>query len=329
MSLPSNDNEDRLIRDNLSSILQGYSVAFPFGKKVFIKHFGFYDSIESDIQYQITFNKCVKNGVFTESQKVKLAIKNNLWSEEEDRKIASISLAISSLTERRSKAALPSQKNALSKEIDDNYLILSELRKKRGEIIGVTAESIANQRSEDYYIYKSFFTDKNFDVPLYDDDYFDIISEEDMEILKSCYFESLKFILNGNIKKIAISNRFLSLMGLTDNYYEVLGKPFSNYTFYQMDLLTYGKLYKHILNMEPKPPVEIRHDPDKLEQWLDSSTSTRKIIGNSDSSGQVLIGATDGDIKELFKNEEVVNIDTEIKKKGRLSMQEMMKLHGF
>jgi len=129
---------------------------------------------------------------------------------------------------------------------------------------------------------------------------------------------------------VALSQQFISLLNLTENFYEILSKPISSYTYYQIDLLSYGRFFKYVLNSDPKPPENIQKNPEELEEWFTRSASRKKIIQNSqNSAGQIIMGGTDSDIKEIFKNEEVVNIDTEIKKKGRLNMAEMMKLHGF
>lgn len=321
------NKEEKALRDSLSSILQGYSVVQNGGQKLFIKHFGFCDAIESDFQYQIAFRDCINRGIFTEEQKIQLAIKNKFWSNEEDKEISILKLSINNLQIQKGKTVLPSQKSNLNKEIEEKNIRLFDLEKKRNNIIGTTAESIATQRAEDYYIFKSFYLDYKLEKPFKDEEEFNSTDEEEIKELKYNYFSCLNFILNGNIKKIALSNQFMSLLYLTDNFYYILGKPLANYTYYQMDLISYGKMYKSILNMEPKPPENIRHDPEKLEEWLELATS-KKIITKNDSSGQVIMGATDSDIKELFKNEEVVNIDTEIKKRGRMNMAELMKLHG-
>ena len=52
------------------------------------------------------------------------------------------------------------------------------------------------------------------------------------------------------------------------------------------------------------------------------------LISNLENSGKMIFGATNEDIKEIFGDEEIVNVGTEIKKRGGMKMQDFMKLHG-
>ena len=325
-----NDSEKQ-IRDSLSSVLLGYSVAMLDNQKVFIKHHGYCDSIETDFQYELAFQRCIKNKIFTEQEKFEWAIKNGFWSKEEDLRVKFLQDLIRESESRKLKILIPSQKSEISKEIKIYEEELGQLIYKKTSTIGVTAEMIASQRSEDYYIFKSFYTDSSLSCSLYSDEWFDDIDDDKMQELKTLYFDTLKFMLNNNIRNIAISNAFMSFMYLTENPFDILAKPLSAYTFYQMDLISYGKLYKRILSSEPSPPENIKGDPDQLEQWMNKANTSRKLTEtktSSENSGKMIIGANSEDIKEIFGNEEVINVGDEIKKKGRMSMKELMKLHG-
>lgn len=328
-----NDLEIKLIKDSLSSILLGYSVALLNGQKVFIKHFGNCDSIETDFHYKNTFDECVSKKIYTEKEKLNLAIKQGLWSDENDKQIIILKEIINNLITVRDKTPLPSQRNKIIKDIEQKDKELFSLERKRLSLLGTTAESIAQQRSEDFYIFKSFYKDNSFTYQLFTDEEFNNIEDEQMETLKNLYFNTLKYILNNNIKKIAISNSFMSLMFLTENPYEILGKPLASYTFYQMDLISYGKYYKQILTNDPRPPDNIRNNPEELEKWIGKISATKqldsKIINENENSGKMLIGATAEDVKEIFGDKNVIDIGKEIKKKGRMSKEELMKLHGF
>ncbi len=328
----SQKDKDLKIKESLSSILLGYSVVMLDSQKVFIKHHGYCDLIETDFQYDLALKNCLKRNIYTEQQKIDLIIKQKLWSTEKDVRINFLEENINKLITQKSKVIIPSQKTIISNEIGEKQKELSTLKEERHSLIGVTAEMIANKRSEDFYIFKSFYQDPEFRKPLNADDKFDLIDDDYMEDMRTCYFDSLNFILNNNIRYIAISDTFLSLLYLAENPYEILGKPLASYTFYQKDLVSYGIHYKRILMSDPTPPDSIRSDPDKLEEWAERSHSSRKLTetrsNDPDSSGKMIIGATSADVKEIFGEENVINVGSEIKKKGRMNMQDFMKLHG-
>lgn len=325
--------EEKLIKDSLSSILLGYSVASFDGSQVFIKHFGHCDSIETDYQYKIAYDECIDKKIYTEEQKLNLAIKQNLWSLEDDKNLTILKSTVENLTSTRDKTPLPSQKAQIVKQLDEKSAELYALRKRRFMLLGTTAESIATQRSEDFYIFKSFYKNKECDIQLFSDEEFNKIEDEQMENLKYIYFNALQYILNNNIRKIALSNQFMSLMYLTENSYEILGKPLAQYTFYQMDLVTYGKMYKHILSTDPRPPDNIRNNPDELDKWMNKVSATKQIdtkpLIDAENTGKMVIGATVDDVKEIFGDANVIDVGAEIKKKGRMSKEEIMKLHGL
>lgn len=325
-------DEERLIKDSLSAILLGYSIARWRDKRIFIKHFGHCDSIETDFHYETAFNECIEKKIYTEKQKLELSEKDGLWSADNDIKISTLKGSISNLILTRDKTPLPSQKKIIIKQIEDFNTELNGLLRKRASLLGVTAESIANQRAEDFYIFKSFYIDSSFSQQLFSDEEFDEIEDDQMEELKQVYFNALRYILNNNLRKIALSSSFMSLMYLTENSYEILSKPLALYTFYQLDLITYGKVYKNALSGDPRPPENIRQNPDELDKWINKINDVRQIdtksVLDNELSGKMLVGATTEDVKEIFKNENVINIGDEIKKKGGMSMAEMIKLHG-
>jgi hypothetical protein len=325
--------EEKLIKDSLSAILLGYSVTLFKGQQVFIKHFGYCDSIETDYQYKIAYDECIKKKIYTEEQKLALAAKQNLWSVEDDKQITILQNTVDSLSSSRDKTPLPSQKAQIVKQLEEKKTELYNLKFKRFSLLGTTAESIATQRSEDFYIFKSFYKDRDCKTQLFSDEEFNNIEDDEMEELKILYFNTLQYILNNNIRKISLSSAFMSLMYLTENSYEILGKPLSQYTFYQMDLITYGKMYKHILSSDPRPPDNIRNNPDELDRWMNKVSATRQIDGkqliDAENTGKMVMGATVDDVKEIFGDANVINVGSEIKKKGRMSKEEIMKLHGL
>jgi hypothetical protein len=269
-------NEDKHFKDALSAVLIGYSVTTFQDERVFIKHFGVTDSVETDYQYDLAFNGAVKRGIKTEKEKLDYLQKENLWTEADEANIRRLTSETENLKKRRAMSAIPSQVDGINKKIDENEQILNSELGKRIRLVGTTAESLANKRSEDYYIYNSLFLDNKLSKNFFTDN-FEEIDAELLEQSKFAYYQGLKYILRNNIKKIALCKEFIDLMHLAQDPYQILGKPYCHYTYFQIDLISLGRFYKLILSQEVKPPQGILKDPDKLEQWWETSQNAQKI----------------------------------------------------
>ena len=96
-------------------------------------------------------------------------------------------------------------------------------------------------------------------------------------------------------------------------------------------------VYKSLIeNSDNKPPDEIASDPEKMVEWFESSKSAKEALDKSkvagqDGAAQSLVGATRQDLKRLGLDDpnETINLAKKAAEKGgRLSMEDMMKLHG-
>lgn len=328
--------QDKGYSEALTSILLGYSVCQYKEKKIFIKHFGYTDSIETDYHYNLAYESAISKKIPNQEEKIELLKSQGLWSDKKDQEIKNLDLKISHAKKTKSKTFLPSQIEEISKKIKEDEDKVLKLVDKKRKLIGVTAELIAQQRADDFYIYSSFFSDKNLENLLIKES-FDSVDSELLNDLKLIYFSAMKNIKNGGIKRIALTREFQDLMHVTENVYEILGKPYVKYSFFQIDLVTLGRFYKMILCSNPPPPDNLRYQPDKLEEWWNTSQNAKKVLSKrgkeSMGGGDTVFGATAEDMKKMFGDgENVINLDTEIKKKsvnGMVPMNELMKIHGI
>jgi len=321
-------------KDALTSVLLGYSVSRLSNTKIFIKHFGYTDSIESDYQYKCAFDHAVKSGAPTEKQRLEELKGLGLWTNQ-DEEIKSLESINKNLVTRKRSLALPSQVKEFEGRLAENESKLNKLKLERFILVGTTAETIAAQRSEDYYIYNSLYINDKF-TKLFFEESFDDMDSDPLQSAKNCYYQSLKPIMGGGIRNIALCDEFMNLMNLTENAYEILGKPYAMYSFFQADLISIGRYYKMIINNDPAPPGQHRYNPDKLEEWWDAARNAKKIMSKtgkeSMGGGSVLMGATGQDLKDVFGDDpNIKSIDSEIKKNakgGVVKMEDMMRIHG-
>src|SRR4051812_8885551 len=113
-------NEDKHFKDALSAVLTGFSVTTFQGRKVFIKHFGNMDSVETEYQYELAYNSSLKRGISTEKEKLSFLQEHGLWVEADEAKVRQLTSELTNLRKRRSTSAILSQIDKINEKINEN-----------------------------------------------------------------------------------------------------------------------------------------------------------------------------------------------------------------
>ena len=263
-----------------------------------------------------------------EKEKEKEIFKDGIWTAEQENKIKDIKMFIEGMNEHLSKSFLYSKRKIFKKEIYDAEIRLNSLISQKNYFIGKTAESFANDKARYYQILSSFYKDEGLKNKL-----IDLIPEEELYIeLKELYEKSMQKINGKTIKKISLSPFFYSMYSMCgDNAYYFYGKPISNLTNFQIDLMSYGRYFKDMLSKYgSKIPDEMNEDPDDIMEWLsinqnvESSGILKEDDGQNISSTSIT-GATKEDLKLMGINPaQIVNMSKEISKHGGIIDKDAM-----
>ena len=140
------------------------------------------------------------------------------------------------------------------------------------------------------------------------------------------------------LKRIALADFFTNIFYLCDdNVFNFYGKPVINLTFHQIEIYSYGRYFKSILqNSEDKIPEHIAEDPDKLIEWAESSKNVKDVLEKSsvsdkDGAATSIVGATKEDLAKagISQDEDVIDLSKKAQEQGgKLTMEDLMKLHG-
>ena len=220
---------------------------------------------------------------------------------------------------------------------------LREIPKSKIEVLFIVDNStdstfddlIRIKKSNEYLIYNSLYKDANLKIKNFSEKSFEEIDNEDLYILGDIYKKFVEKFSTLNIKKISLLPFYRNLYNLSnDNPYYLYGKRILDLTFYQIEVFSYARYFKNIISESKNPPPEdYLDDPDKIIEWFDSSKNINELLDNKNSKnadGSSIVGATKEDLKKLGKEENGVSIFEEASKKGgKLSMEDMMKLHGI
>jgi len=329
-------NEYRFLRKLYKDIVLGYS--YIASENIYIKHPFEIDlgSIE-DIYIQ-HFNEAKIRGLPDEKSKIDELYKADLWSQEKEKKISSNKKQTDNLKDTLKKIVIKSQVATISNQIKELEKESNEIIKEREELLGITAEKYANKRSNEMIIYRSIFRDVDLKNNLFDQEDFEELDFKQLSKYILIYNTIIDYFNQKNIKKIAALPFFLNNLFLTESdIYVFYGKPIVQLSSFQLEIFSYGLMYKSILSKGASPSEEYYDDLDKLIDWYELN----KNIGSAsevkhrtkEKDGATYIGASKDEIKAMNnfdKNDEMIDLTKEAEKAGgELSMKDIIKLHGL
>lgn len=320
-----------------SEIIEGYSlVNSPTFGDLKIKHINNFDSAQTDIRQDYSFKKAVKEGLPKREDKIKYLIEEKLWSPEKDKEADRIESLIKGMSKTKSKLHLQVQIDQIKKDIKTAETDLIKIKQEKEEIIGFTAEEYASRRVNEYLMQVSIL-DKDGKV-LFNDEEFGDLEQEQIHEIMGIYSSNADKFKAYSLKRIALADFFTNIFYLCeDNLFNFYGKPVIHLTFYQIEVYSFGRYFKSIIqNSEEKIPEHILEDPDELIEWAQSSKNVKDVMEKSNSSDKEhgatsLVGATKEDLKKagIDEDADMIDLSQEAKKKGgKLSMEDLMKLHG-
>jgi hypothetical protein len=307
-----------------SSICDGFSKF----NNVYIKHPNQREKILYLDRYNFFLNEAKSVGVLSEEEQIKSAIENGCWSKEKENSLNSYNLAIDRLLKTKSSLIFDSDKRRIQEQINDLNEKIISASNERSSFLSMSAESWAQVRLKDYFIINFFF--ENYDLTkktFARDDDIEYVDDDDFFTYSSCYYSYLNIFSNKNIKKCSLMLEFQNTFFISDmSAQSFFGKPIIGLTTNQIDLLIYGKYYNNIIkNTEAKIPQELYDDPDKFEEWCESSSQKRKLMESKNKKGgsTFIVGERD-DLSSMGLDISGDNIIKESKQKGSLSFSDML-----
>lgn len=330
--------------DNLkliySSIIRGAS-SFLLDKNLYyIKHLSALDSSDIDIKKQEYFELARSRGYITYSEKYNELISKNLWTVEKENLLKEYKDFLGNLHHSKKLATLQKDKKLYDVDINNYQGKILELEIEKGKLIGKTAESFADRRANEYYIFVSLYKDDKLSRRFYDMEQFRDLDQEELDKLVKIYNEKMGDFNEGNLKKISLLPGFFNLFCLTgDNIYQLFGKPFIELTYYQIELISWAKQFKNILqNAKNPPPNHLFNEPDKLLSWFGMNENLQESVADipDDPSkkvimaGKSMVGASSEDLAaagiSTASNDKLTNA-LKNSPNGELGFAELLKLN--
>ena len=320
-----------------SEVLRGYTAdSLPEFGSFFVKHFCSIDFADVESVRVKVLNECKRKNLPTLEEAEKEAISKGEWSESKSLDIIRERDNLERLTATKKKLLLQKEIdafNTLIKESEEKLLTL-EFDKSQSIQDSRCAEKFVNRKITDVYIFNPFFKDRALKESFFDEESFEALSKESLSSLVGCYNRICEKFKPLNLKYAALYPAFLNGYCLCkDNPFTFYGKPVSQLSSYQIEIFGYGRFFKNIFGEHGDAiPDDIKNDPEKLMEWSESNRNSKELLSkiqDKTSGGAAIIGATNEDLKKMGLNNQVVDLNAEITKKGgSLNFQDILRMHG-
>lgn len=318
-------------------IINGFSKENFNNQNIYLKHLNIYDSGDVESTKDFFYKKAIREGLPSETDKLKYLYDEKLWSKKEEDEILNIENYINNLKNTKKKLFKSKDLEAINTQIEHEDRKLNSIKLNRKKLIGFTAEDYSIKKSNEHIIFISLYKDCELKNKLFSDLDFRNVEEEELSKLSEIYFKNSIEFSSLNLKKIALLPFYKNLYHLcSDNPYYLYGKRVLDLSFYQIEIFSYSRYFSNIISQSKTPPPdEYFEDPDKLIEWADSSKNADEILNNNkkhaEADGRSLVGATKEDLKKAgLDDPNGISIFEEAKKRGGvLSMEDMIKLHGI
>lgn len=335
--------QQRTLRKAFSDIARGYSSAFLGKKRLYIKHLSHHDQVDLDVLYKSFLDEGIADGLESEKDVLKRLAEDGVWTAQDEKELVELEAVIERLAEGKKVLYRKSEIDNQNKEIAEYRKKFTLKQRQKIQFLGLTAESFAEKKINEYYIIESFFEDDKFTKKYLSDEMFDNLSDKEINEIVGVYNQEMEVIGDKNIKLLAIQNFFQLYWSLSgDNLHGFFGVPICDLTYAQIKLSSYGRTFKDIMAKASTLPDDIREDPDKILDYIRAGENAKEKMEGKSSQGpkedgavaSTLIGAKSEDYKSIgVKDKGAVSLSEELKKKqaeGKkgLNMQEMMQLMG-
>lgn len=319
-------------------IVKGWSEVILDDRKFYVKHLSALDQVDIDEIRESYYQSALKRGIPTQEEILEDLKKDGTWTTKDEDDISRQESFIDQLNRNKSQLVLKSQIDINNESIDKAHQTIDKLKQRRSELIGINAEDYADKRSNDYYIIKSFYEDKDLETPVFpeEQDFNELYAEDVVKFIQA-YNDSFKNFEELKIQEMILQDFYYIYFPFSDDTVGFFGNPVCHLTYNQLKLIVYTKIFKNIFERNNHIPEKIKKDPRALLDYgniSDDAKNKMKERLDTHKDGSTLFGATNEDYEyaglDKPSDSSQVSLQKAAEKKGgSLSMEDLMELSGI
>lgn len=286
------------LRRLFADICRGYSTARWRDEAIYIKHLSHFEQVDLDGEYQRYFDAAKVRKIPTTEEKLAWLTAQGIWAKKDDADIRMQKDYLDGLRKTKEQLFNKAQLKDLDRQINEVSAKLYEVTHRREVLIDLTCERYAERRMQDYYIYLSFHRDAKLTMPLFARPEFNDLQDEDLDELNGLYYTFLLSFDQLQLRRLAVAPFFMSYFYLSSNAETFFGRPISQLTYYQLNLLSYAIHYKQLYQNNDIPD-STKGDPDKIDESLSKGKAIKAAAAKAAGKGgrQALVGISKEDLE--------------------------------
>tara|TARA_A100001515_G_scaffold86798_1_gene68925 strand:+ start:1657 stop:2661 length:1005 start_codon:yes stop_codon:yes gene_type:complete len=324
----------RVFRD----IVEGRTDVLINDDKYYIKHLSALDQVDIDDVKDQYYQNALKRGIPKKQEVLDKLKEEGDWTDAEENEIKRQEAFIEQLQKNKTQLVLKTQIDQQNKTIQETRTKINKLQEKKKSLLGVNAEDYSDKRANDYYIIKSFYSDKDLKKRVFEDESdFNELYADEVSIFVSAYNKTFLAFEELKIQEMILQDFYYIYFPFSDDTVGFFGSPVVKLTYNQLKLIVYTKIFKNIFENNQHIPEKIKKDPQALLDYGsisdDAKSKMQEKLGE-DKDGSTLFNATEEDFEwaGLEKPSEKAGISLQKaaeKKGGSLSMEDLMELSGI
>ncbi len=320
-------------RKAFRDIVRGFSTLELDDSLVYIKHLTPHDQVELEDITELYENRAKARGLPTKEETLALLKSQGDWTDKDESEVKKRQDFIQTMEQAKTKLILKSAQEQQNKLIERERGLLEAKLSHKDELLGHTCEKYGEVRAHDYYIFASYFKDKECLTSLYSEHEYDELGKGEIAGLIAAYNHAFQSYSEESVQELVLEDFYQPYLNFADDSMQFYGKPFCELTYNQIRMIVYTRIFKNIFENNRNIPEKILKDPRALLDYGSISSEEKEKMQErlSESAGATLVGATEEDYEYLGLNKPGagISLHAEAKKKGgSLSMEDMMKLSG-
>ena len=315
-------------------ISRGYTTTQLFDVEVYIKHLTTHDQVDLEEIQDDYYADAKFRGVPTEEEMLSFLRESGDWEDSDDEEIKKLEDFIEILKSQKSHLLLKSKIDQQNQLIEIERAKLNEKLYEKQQLVGTTCEKYSMERVNDFYIIKSFYYDTELTRPIFNEETYGELDDKQLKKVIEVYNKAFNIYSDENIKKLALEDFYFVYFPFAEDSMKFFGLPVCALTYNQIKLIVFTRVFKSIFENNDNIPESIKSDPEALIDYANSAEKAKqKMQEVEDRDGATtLFGATKEDIDQIKQQTGVgktVSLrDEAVKKGGKLSMDDLMKLSG-
>ena len=326
------NDESRDLNKLFFDICLGFSRCRHEGNDFYVKHFNIYDQGVCDRFYDKSYSRAQNDGLPTETERLDFLRTEGTWTSEDEVVIAQKEGFIKGLNKSLAKLVIEKQQLQIKDTIKTEQENLQKKREERDSLLQGTCEKYAATKQNNFILFKSLFKDEGLQESKFTAEEFDELTSRSLIMWLGLYVESTKHLDPDRIKSLALSNFFTNYFSLCgDNSSVFFGGRIYEWTFYQINLINYGKIFKNIFENVPNIPDHIKDDPDAVLEFASQKGKRDEYEERgADKDAYSVMGASTKDMAKMgVEPKGGVDLHEYASEKGnRLSMQDFIEMQG-